>query len=176
MYVNVCVCACLCVCMMLWARRLYTCVCVCVCVCVSVFVCVCVCVCVYQRLWARGHGSGGGTKVALRSPRGKGTPFVEKKHVRQRHSHAQTSVGSRVPGPIFEKRRKNVHQRPGPPFFLFFRRLTIHACQISLSTTWREKMELRERKAALRGVVAKLREKARTHTHTHVYICICIDR
>ena len=145
------------------------------CLCVSV--CVCVCLCVYQRLWARGHGSGGGKKVALRSPRGKGTPFVEKKHVRQRHSHAQTSVGSRVPGPYSRKKQKTkCTERPGPPFFLFFRRLTSHACQISLSTTWREKMELRERKAALRGVVAKLREKARTHTHTHVYICICIDR
>lgn len=43
-----------------------------------------------------------------------------------------------------------IHKRP-----------SARACQISLSTTWRQKMEMKERKAALRGVVAKLRIKAK---------------
>ena len=42
-----------------------------------------------------------------------------------------------------------------------YKRPSAHASQLSLSTTWREKMELKERKAAMRGVVAKLRIRAR---------------
>jgi len=44
---------------------------------------------------------------------------------------------------------------------LLHKRPSARASQISLCTTWREKMEMKERKAALRGVVAKLRIKAR---------------